>query len=277
MYYYYPYSSASLQKVHYSAAQPMTEIREVWASNLEDEFVVISQLVDRYPYVAMDTEFPGFIAQTSFHAPEEQRYAIQALNVNLLRIIQIGITLGDDAKRLPSPVCTWQFNFKFSQSEDLYTEKAIQLLVDAGINFHRMEQDGIDVIDFAHLLLASGLVMNENVVWISFHGGYDFAYLLKILTGSPLPAAEDDFNRSFQLYFPHFYDIKQINFVAQQKVCGLSDAAQGLNVPRLGRGHQAGSDSHLTLMTFFKLMERYYNGVLKNEEFKNHLFGLTKP
>jgi CCR4-NOT transcription complex subunit 7/8 len=131
-------------------------------------------------------------------------------------------------------------------------------LVDAGINFQRMEQDGIDVIDFAHLLLAHGLVMNENVVWISFHGGYDFADLLKILTGGPLPAVEAEFRRAFQLYFPYFYDIKHINFVAQQKICGLQEAVEGLNVGRLGRGHQAGSDSHLTLMTFFKLMERCF-------------------
>jgi CCR4-NOT transcription complex subunit 7/8 len=249
------------------------EIREVWASNLEDEFVLISQLVERYPYVAIDTEFPGFIAQlSSFHPTDEQRYAVQSLNVNLLRIIQIGLTLGDDSKRLPSPVCTWQFNFRFSKSEDLYSEKAIDLLSEAQIDFARMEHDGIDVVDFAHLLLASGLVMNDNVVWVSFHGAYDFAYLLKILTGAPLPPAEEEFLRAFQLYFPHFYDIKHVISVIQPKVPGLKDLAKSLSVPRVGSAHQAGSDSHLTLMTFFKLMEKHFGGVLKNEDYKNILY-----
>ena len=48
-----------------SAQRPLTSdtlrIREVWADNLEEEMQVINQVVEEFPYLAMDTEFPGVV------------------------------------------------------------------------------------------------------------------------------------------------------------------------------------------------------------------------
>lgn len=245
-------------------------IREVWASNLEEEFLLISKLINKYPYVGMDTEFPGFVTPSS----NDAKYHSQSINVNLTRIIQIGLTLGNGYGQLASP-CTWQFNFKINLAEDLHTVESVSLLKVAGIDFDKFERDGIDVLDFAALLYSSGLVMNEKVTWISFHGGYDFSYLLKMLSGSPLPASEEEFFKSLKIYFPNFYDLKQVVLMTDGGAEGLQELANALGVTRIGTQHQAGSDSYVTLMAFYAYANEFYHGILHHEKFKNMLYGLN--
>jgi len=115
-----------------AAAQPH-QIREVWADNLETEMQIIRELLPKYPYVAMvqsshcllidfqfisvkDTEFPGIVARPlgSFRTQSEFIYQTLRCNVDMLKIIQLGITLADEQGNFPPNVCTWQFNFKFS-------------------------------------------------------------------------------------------------------------------------------------------------------------------
>lgn len=52
----------------------------------------------------------------------------------------------------------------------------------------------------------------DNINWLSFHSGYDFGYLLKLLTDKNLPLEENDFFESLRLYFPTVYDVKVSNF-----------------------------------------------------------------
>ena len=62
------------------------------------------------------------------------------------------------------------YNFFFILCrEDMYAQDSIDLLNRAGIQFKRHEEEGIDVGDFAELLITSGLVLNEDVKWLSFH------------------------------------------------------------------------------------------------------------
>jgi CCR4-NOT transcription complex subunit 7/8 len=51
----------------------------------------------------------------------------------------------------------------------MYAPDSIKLLKDSGIDFKRFEEEGIDVQYFGELLITSGLVLFDQVKWVSFH------------------------------------------------------------------------------------------------------------
>eukprot|EP00735_Rhodelphis_limneticus_P013871 TRINITY_DN7831_c0_g1::TRINITY_DN7831_c0_g1_i1::g.23696::m.23696 TRINITY_DN7831_c0_g1::TRINITY_DN7831_c0_g1_i1::g.23696 ORF type:complete len:341 (-),score=41.08,sp/Q60809/CNOT7_MOUSE/57.53/1e-106,CAF1/PF04857.15/1.6e-64,Sporozoite_P67/PF05642.6/1.1 TRINITY_DN7831_c0_g1_i1:117-1139(-) len=235
------------------------KIREVWADNLEEELAIIRDLVDDYNFVAMDTEFPGVVARPvgTFKNAADFHYQTLKCNCDILKMIQLGLTFSDEDGQLPPHCCTWQFNFKFNLNEDMFAQESIDLLQKAGIDFKRHEQQGIDIQLFGELFMISGIVLNPEIRWVSFHSGFDFAYLMRILTAKLLPVDESEFFELIRIYFPAIYDIKyMMQFVDlghTQLRGGLQKVAETLEVERVGPMHQAGSDSLLTLTTFFKL------------------------
>ncbi|EEB09223.1 CCR4-Not complex CAF1 family ribonulcease subunit Caf1 [Schizosaccharomyces japonicus yFS275] len=241
----------------------ITPIRDVWAQNLEQEFLLIMDLIDRYPIVSMDTEFPGVVARPMgvFKSSADYHYQTLRTNVDSLKIIQIGISLCDWEGNFPSEALAWQFNFQFSLQDDI------------GIDFKKHQEFGIRPVDFGELLIASGLVLLEEVTWITFHSGYDFGYLLKVMTQCPLPSEYEDFYKLLCIYFPNTYDIKYIMKAITNTQKGLQDIADDFQITRIGPQHQAGSDSLLTAQTFFEMCARYYDGKI-DPNMLGQLYGL---
>ena len=90
----------------------------------------------------------------------------------------------------------------------MFAQDSIDLLITSGIDFDKFEKDGIDNHRFGELMMMSGLVLSDDVYWLSFHSGYDFGYLLRTLTCQELPTDENSFMELLHLYFPNIYDIK---------------------------------------------------------------------
>lgn len=90
----------------------------------------------------------------------------------------------------------------------MFAQDSIDLLKTSGIDFQKFEDYGIDPHDFGELLMMSGLVLTDDVKWISFHSGYDFGYLLKTLACHDLPSDESAFLELLYLYFPCIFDLK---------------------------------------------------------------------
>ncbi|KAI8865901.1 CAF1-domain-containing protein [Ramicandelaber brevisporus] len=252
-------------------------IREVWADNLELEMEQIRQMVNKYPYIAMDTEFPGVVVKPIGPFKNNADYTFQTLraNVDVLKLIQLGITFADSDGNLAPGTCTWQFNFKFDLDSDMYAPSSIELLTNSGIDFKQHERKGIDPSKFGELLTSSGLVLIESVNWISFHSTYDFGYLLKLLTGEVIPKDESGFFEQLRTYFPRFYDIKHLMRSCKSLKGGLQEVANDLNVPRIGQQHQAGSDSILTMSTFFKMQQLFFEDRIDDDRHLGILYGLN--
>ncbi|GFF64664.1 CCR4-NOT transcription complex subunit 7 [Aspergillus lentulus] len=292
-----------------------TRIRDVWKHNLAQEMAVLRQLVEKYPYISMDTEFPGIVARPigSFTNKADYHYQTLRCNVDLLKMIQLGITLFSADGEVPPPnatdangqplgnslvpaPCTWQFNFRFSLENDMYAQESTAMLAKAGIDFNMHEKNGIDPFEFGALLISSGLVLLDDVHWVSFHSGYDFGYLMKIMLCKPLPENEEDFHTLLKIFFPSLYDIKylmkhagrnqavndspltpaaaQILTSLGQK-SGLQDIADELGVKRVGIAHQAGSDSLVTGEIYWKMRQLIFNGNIDEAKYSGQIWGLN--
>ncbi|CAA2952771.1 probable CCR4-associated factor 1 homolog 6 [Olea europaea subsp. europaea] len=255
------------------------QIREVWADNLDQEFALIRDIVDDYPYIAMDTEFPGIVIRPvgNFKNSSDYHYQTLKANVDLLKLIQLGLTFSDDKGNLPTcgtdKHCIWQFNFQeFNPNEDVFANDSIELLHQSGIDFSKNIEKGIDAKRFGELLMSSGIVLNDNVYWVTFHSGYDFGYLLKLLTCQSLPDTREGFFTMIHVYFPVLYDIKHLMKFCNSLHGGLNKLAELLEVERVGVCHQAGSDSLLTSFAFRKLKENFFSGSV--EKYSGVLYGL---
>ncbi|KAJ5087720.1 hypothetical protein N7456_011336 [Penicillium angulare] len=292
-----------------------TRIRDVWKHNLAHEMAVLRSLVDKYPYISMDTEFPGIVARPigSFSNKADYHYQTLRCNVDLLKMIQLGITLfnedGDvppatatDANGqpygnslVPAP-CTWQFNFRFSLEGDMYAQDSTTMLAKSGIDFNMHDKNGIDPFEFGSLLISSGLVLLDDVHWVSFHSGYDFGYLMKIMLCSPLPENEEEFHKLLNIFFPSLYDIKYLMKHAGRNQAvndspltqaaaqilsnlgqksGLQDIADELGVKRVGIAHQAGSDSLVTGEIYWKMRQMVFNGAIDGSKYSGQIWGLN--
>eukprot|EP01064_Diplonema_japonicum_P029759 TRINITY_DN4891_c0_g3_i1.p1 TRINITY_DN4891_c0_g3~~TRINITY_DN4891_c0_g3_i1.p1 ORF type:complete len:341 (+),score=31.99 TRINITY_DN4891_c0_g3_i1:103-1125(+) len=258
-------------------------IKEVWSENLEDAVTSMSDLVKAgYNVIGMDTEFPGVVAHANAKTVKNGSSPLWQtirVNVNILKVIQIGMCFRDSKGNTPPDrVSTFQINFAFDLENDMYALDSITLLKNSGIEFSQLKQKGCDVARFAELILSSGLVLSDEITWVSFASGYDFAYLIRLLTSQEVPYEEAQFLELLEMYFPSFFDTKHMARTCEQLQWngGLDNLASILDAARIGQAHQAGSDSLVTVNVFFKLLSNSFSSSNSPspESVKNILSGL---
>ncbi|PPS01683.1 hypothetical protein GOBAR_AA18980 [Gossypium barbadense] len=132
-----------------------------------------------------------------------------------------------------------------------------------GIDFKKNNEKCIDVKRFSGILMSSGVVLNDDVHWVTFHSGYDFGYLLKLLTCWSLLDSQARFFDLIKIYFLMVYVIQHMMKFCNSLHGGLNKLTELLEVERVGVCYQASSDSLLTSCTFRKLRDNFFNGSIE--------------
>uniref|UniRef100_A0A7N0SXR8 Uncharacterized protein n=1 Tax=Kalanchoe fedtschenkoi TaxID=63787 RepID=A0A7N0SXR8_KALFE len=234
----------------------------------------ISYLIHNTPFnvVSTDTEYPGVIYESSYiqYRNPSGQYCLMKFNVNVLGLIQAGFTLSDSAGYLATlgperTIVVWEFAISdFDVRIHPHIPKSISMLKSRSLNFEFHRVEGIPSYDFAMAMLDIGLVGGAKVVhWVTFHGAYDFGYLIKALTRSTLPNNLQDFLNLVQLYFgTYVYDVKYMVKCFPHIFGGLQEMAARMRICRvLAVDHQAGSDSLLTQKVYAKMKADYFQDV----------------
>ena len=85
--------------------------------------------------------------------------------------------------------------------------------------------------DSSKIFQLSFLFLHANyLAMLSVCSGYDFAYLLKVLTAQNLPSEESEFFDLLKLYFPNIYDVKYLMKSCKSLKGGLQEVAELLEV-----------------------------------------------
>ncbi|AAS50890.2 ABR119Cp [Eremothecium gossypii ATCC 10895] len=267
-------------------------VREVWANNLTAEFASIRRLVDQYNVIALTTEFVGTIVRPigNFRSKNDYHYQTMRTNIDLLNPVQIGLSLSDAQGNKPDNVpSTWQFNFLFDMSKEMVSPESLDLLKKSGVAFDKHQSIGVNAYDFAQLLVDSGLLLTDEVTWVSFHAAYDFGFLVNILTDASMPNNKEDYEFWVQKFLPSFYDLNVLSKAVHdlkgqrsipQPQHSLESLADELGIPRFPLFNTTGGQSLLALLAFVRLAKfpvfKLSNGSLDFAQFKNSIYGINK-
>uniref|UniRef100_A0A9I9E8S6 poly(A)-specific ribonuclease n=1 Tax=Cucumis melo TaxID=3656 RepID=A0A9I9E8S6_CUCME len=230
----------------------MSFVRQVWYHNLTQELAILNDQLFKLPMIVMDTEFLGFLRSTPRGAPEEHLYQDLKFNLNHLKILQLGLTLMDKNEHVG---LSWVFTFSdFDEQTDFSSPTSIQYLKNnKWFEFKKHRKYRIPSAEFRRAFLPI-FSSNRITKWITFHGIYDVAYLLKLMMIRTMPESMVEFATIAQRQLGTVNDLKHMICNCEHLMngeLGLKRLAELLNVN--DTIFNGGSDSLLIALAYVKM------------------------
>ncbi|CAL4909779.1 unnamed protein product [Urochloa decumbens] len=260
-------------------------MHDVWAQTADAEFEEINALLRRGAggeyMVGLDSEFavPNGVVPLEMEPPTADcHYTELCKKVNGGDLVQIGIVVAYASFKVQG---MWQFNIRFDASSRVPWHDGVAFLRDqCRLNLQEHKSHGIPISRFMHWLVSSGLLRNQKVTWITYAGGADFGFLIRLLTGKDtLPELRWDFLMLFWEFFPRSYDVRVFTKLGRcrKKAIhgGLAQVCQSLQVERTGEAHQAGSDALSAVRCFEKMVMCDSNFATESKKYRSFLYGLV--
>ncbi|CAD7931909.1 unnamed protein product [Amoebophrya sp. A120] len=233
-----------------------SNVFNIYADNVEEAFRELAER-DYDNFIGVESFFPGLVLRPTIPVDSflEHHYATLRSNVDCTNLIQLDLTIRRKSKDPESDAPTYKtfrFHFTYNLHNELYSVDAMRKLVEAGSFQNPTMQSKRACIDskrFAELFMTSGLVLDEEIIWIPiyglmipfdakietlpdyrdrvakdinpaqiFRGLYDLAHLLQVLNGrAPLPEKVDEFYKELDTFFPKrciasFHDFTSLFF-----------------------------------------------------------------
>ncbi|CAL9082655.1 unnamed protein product [Musa acuminata var. zebrina] len=193
-----------------------------------------------------------------------------------MHLIQLGVALFDEGGNTPWPGCCWQFNFSdFDPDVDASSPDSIELLTQSGHDFQQYRRHGIDARRCAYLVCVKLFCQSYSSKYVTFHGLYDVAFVIKMITRAPLPNTLNEFSDLVRTIFGQIYDLKYISRFCgglRRGEIGLVGLSRLLNFEPVGIRHQAAYDSLLIGALFNEMKQRRHN--VEDDRSASVLYGI---
>ncbi|KAF3793392.1 putative CCR4-associated factor 1-like protein 10 [Nymphaea thermarum] len=264
-------------------------LRQIWEEDFYREQEFIREVVLRHNYVTVATRViplptapspaSSSAAATGATLPTlDENYALFRQRANAARLLQLGLTFSDEGGNLPKDPMTgeryiWEFNVKVAKSMDEIDAVFRQHLTEKGIDVDYNMKHGIHPDVLCIGIWCMDTLMKERIRWVVFNGCAAFSPLLNIMrpvTENPeeqLPERREAFLDAVKLYFPKFYEVRQL-----MSGCGLSGTLEetanvlGVAVTEGEMFNQAGPDSLLTLQVFRGIRKRHFRRAIPEDQ-----------